>query len=188
MQSLGASVEWRHELTSAWYVSGGLQVKYQAFNGNTGNTAATERSGRYVGLSGGTGYAISPTQRIALMVERARSGAARSHNSYVSDEIGLSHTQLFEGGDFLLSSLTLAQDRYDNRDPAISGRTRRDETGRLRMTYGIPWGTLFPDSPDGWKDFTLTATAEAFRQVSSITNDTYNNYRFSLGISRRWEV
>lgn len=187
MQSLGASVDWRHELTSTWYVSGGVKVKYQAFNGITGNTAATERSGRYVGLTGGTSYALSPTQRIALFAEHARNGAARSYNAYVRNEIGVSHTQLFEGGDFLLSSATLAQDRYDDRDPAISARTRRDVTGRLRLTYGIPWGTLFPDSPEGWKDFTLTASAEAFRQVSTITNYTYNNYRFSLGISRRWE-
>ena len=33
----------------------------------------------------------------------------------------------------------------------------------------------------------MTFSAEAYRQFSNITNFSYNNYRFAVGVNRRWE-
>jgi hypothetical protein len=98
----------------------------------------------------------------------------------------MSHTLLFGGGDFLLSSIAVNYDRYDENDPSISARNRHDWGGRARMTYGIPWGSVFTNAGEFWEPFTFTFGGEAYRQVSSITNYTYNNYRLSIGLNRRW--
>jgi hypothetical protein len=129
---------------------------------------------------------LDPRNRLQLVLEHTRNSAARTWESYHRDGATLVHTWLLGSGAFLLSSFTTNLDRYDGADPFIAPTTRRDNTFRLRSTFGIPLGSL-GDVPDGWSDVSLTATVEAYRQISTITNYTYTNYRYSIGLGKIWE-
>lgn len=185
--AMGFSVDWNHDVSNTWAIFGFGRVKYETYQNIPGNTTATQRSGRNVQLKAGTSLILDPTQRVRVTLERTRNSASRRFHSYNRSEISASHTLLFGSGDFLLSSVTLTHDSYDGSDPSVSANKRVDKAGRARVTYGIPFGALVEDAPSFWEDFTLTASAEAYRQTSSITNYTYNNYRVSFGINRRWE-
>lgn len=182
----GAALDWTREFSNTWSVFANGTVKYQAYQNISTDATASQRTGTLYEAELGTTQVLSPRQRLRVSFGQARNVAARGYHSYDRHEASASHTYLFEEGDFLISSVTATYDRYDRNDPAISARNRHDKAGRIRLTYGAPWGTLFGDVPEFWRDFTLTVSGEAFRQVSSITNYTYNNYRFSVGINRRW--
>lgn len=186
LTAVGGTVDWVYALSNTWSVFAAGTVKYQSYNNIVSSTTATQRSGREYEAELGSTHILTPRQRVRVTYTQRRNVAARSFNSSDRSQIGVSHTLLFGGGDFLLSSLALTYDRYDDNDPAISAQNRHDWAGRARLTYGIPWGELFSDAGEFWKPFTFTLGGEAFRQVSSITNYTYNNYRLSFGLNRRW--
>lgn len=183
----GASVDWNHDMSNTWAIFGSARVKYQTYQNITGNTTSTQRSGRNVQVKLGTSQVLDPAQRVRVSLERTRNSSSRRFNSYNRHELAGSHTLLFGSGDFLLSSLTMTLDGYDGNDPSTSGQKRRDVAARARVTYGVPLEALADETPDLLKGFTLTVSGEAYRQVSNITNFTYNNYRFSVGVNRRWE-
>ena len=186
LTAVGATLDWVYALSNTWSVFGTGTAKQQSYNNITSSLTAAQRSGREYEVSVGTSQILTPRQRIRVTFSQTRNVAARSFNSSDQSEIGLTHTMLFGGGDFLLSSFSLNYDRYDAADPAVSARNRHDWAGRARMTYGVPWSSLFAEAGEFWKPVTITIGGEAFRQVSSITNYTYNNYRLSIGLSRRW--
>lgn len=186
-QARGASVDWKHDMSNTWALFSSARVKYQSYQNISGNTTATERSGRNLQLKVGTSQVLDPTQRIRVSLERTRNSSSRRFHSYNRHELAGSHTLLFGSGAFLLSSLTFTLDGYDGNDPSVNGQKRRDVAGRARLTYGVPLEALADETPDLLKGFTLTVSGEAYRQVSNITNFTYNNYRVSIGVNRRWE-
>lgn len=183
----GVSLDWDYAVSNTFGVFASGEAKYRYYNNITGNGVGTQRSGRTYEAEAGFSQVLDPTQRVRASFKHARTIAARGFNSFEREEISASHTLLFEDGDFLLTSLTLNHDRYDRPELAISSQDRYDTSGRVRVTYGVPLGTLAEDTPKLLEDLTLTLSAEAFRQISSITNYTYNNYRFSVGVNRRWE-
>ena len=186
LTAIGATVDWVYALSNTWSVFAAGTMKYQSYNNITSSLTATQRSGREYEAKLGTSQILTPRQRVRVTFTQTRNIAARSFNSYEQSEVGVTHTLLFGDGDFLLSSLTVNYDQYDDRDPSISARNRHDWGGRARMTYGIPWGSVFTNAGEFWQPFTFTFGGEAYRQVSSITNYTYNNYRLSIGLNRRW--
>lgn len=186
LTAVGLTVDWVHALSNTWSVFAAGTAKYQSYNNITSSLTATERSGREYEAEVGTSQILTPRQRLRVTYTHTRNIAARSYNSYEGKEIDVTHTLLFGGGDFLLTSLTVNHDLYDDRDPSISAQTRHDWGGRARITYGIPWGGIFTNAGEFWEPFTFTFGGEAYRQVSSITNYTYNNYRLSIGLNRRW--
>jgi hypothetical protein len=50
----------------------------------------------------------------------------------------------------------------------------------------VPLGALI-EVPESFAGVSLTASAEMYRQMSTITNYSYSNYRFLLGVSKIWE-
>lgn len=182
----GASTRAQYVFSTSFtgFVAG--KVEQQSFRDVGGGAGATEQDGRNYQLTAGAGYILDPRQRVQLSVEHTRNSASRRWESYDRDGVTFSHTWLLGSGAFLLSSLGTFLDRYDGADPFIDTLTRRDKTLRARTTFGIPLGSL-GEVPDGWADISLTATAEAYRQISTITNYTYNNYRFSVGLGKVWE-
>ncbi len=166
LTAAGATVDWVYALSNTWSVFAGGTMKYQSYNNITSSLTATERSGREYEIEVGTSQILTPRQRLRVTYTQTRNIASRSYNSYDGMEIGLSHTLLFGGGDFLLTSLTVNNDRYDDRDPSISAQTRHDWGGRVRMTYGIPWSGIFTNAGEFWTPFTFTFGGEAYRQVS----------------------
>lgn len=187
LDAFGFKVDGDYDISNTWTVFGTAQIKQQSYRGISSSASANLRSGREYKLIAGMSQILTPRQRLRVSMEGARNSAGRSFNTYDRNRMTATHTLLFGGGDFLLTSVSATYDRYHGNDPAVSAQRRHDWAGRARVTYGIPWSGVFPGSPEFWNDFTLTVGAEAFRQVSSITNYTYNNYRFTAGISRRWE-
>jgi hypothetical protein len=185
--AFGVAVDWQHEMSNTWSIFGAAQAKKQTYQNITSSATATQRSGHNVKLKLGTTHVLDPTQRIRVSLERTRNSAARRFHSYDRHELSATHTLLFGSGDFLLSALTLSHDGYDGNDPTISLQTRKDKAARARITYGVPFEALADETPDLLKGVTLTLSAEAYRQVSNMTNFTYNNYRLSVGVNRRWE-
>lgn len=187
LQAVGGSVDWNYASSNTFNVFATGQVKYNYYNNITGNAVGTERSGRSYEAELGFTQVLDPTQRIRTSFKRARTDAARRFNAFDRTEIAASHTWLFEDGDFLLSSLTLNHDTYDIPETAISSDTRSDKSARLRLTYGVPFSALGDDVPKVLDGVTMTFSAEAFQQFSNITNFSYKNYRFAVGVNRRWE-
>ena len=185
--AFGVAVDWQHEMSNTWSIFGAAQAKKQTYQNITSSATATQRSGHNVKLKLGTSHVLDSTQRIRVNFERTRNSAARRFHSYDHHELSATHTLLFGSGAFLLSALTLTHDGYDGNDPTISPQTRKDKSARARVTYGVPLETLADETPDLLKGVTLTLSAEAYRQVSNMTNFTYNNYRLSVGVNRRWE-
>ena len=186
LSAYGGSVRARYAVSTALSAVVAGKVEQQNYHNTNGSTTATEQNGRNYQFTAGGGYIIGPRQRVQLTLERTRNSAARRWESYDRHGLTASHTWLLGSGAFLLSSFTTNLDRYDGADPFISALTRRDNSFRLRSTFGIPLGSI-GDVPEAWSDVNLTVTAEAYRQVSTITNYTYNNYRASIGLGKVWE-
>jgi hypothetical protein len=186
LTSYGGSLRVQHAISPTLSMFGAAKVEQQAFHNVGDATTASEQNGRNYQLTTGGNYVLDTRNRLQLTLEHTRNSAARRWESYSREGVTGSHTWLLGSGAFLLSSLTANFDRYDGPDPFIASVTRRDESVRARTTFGIPLGSL-GDMPEGWEDVSLTATAEAYRQVSTITNYTYNNYRLSLGVGKVWE-
>lgn len=151
--------------------------------------SAPEKTGPQFTIGGGLAYALSPEMRVGLEVNSIRKYAARNYNSYDGELVSLSHTWLFANGGFLLSSVSGEIDRYEESEPAVSDMNRRDRIGKMRVTYGIPVAAIVDEEGEipFLRDLTLTVSGEVIRQVSSLTNYTYNNRRASIGLSKRWE-
>lgn len=189
LTAYGGSTRVRFALstTLAGFVAG--KVEQQKFHRVPGSLTAPQQSGRNYQMTAGFSQIIDPRHRIQFTAEHTRNSASRTWESYTRDGVELSHTWLVGGGAFLLSSLTTNLDRYDGPDPFISQLTRRDNTIRARFTFGVPLGALsaLGDVPEAWSDVTLTTTAEAYRQLSTITNYAYDNYRLSIGLGKSWQ-
>jgi hypothetical protein len=127
--------------------------------------------------------------RVSVEAASIRKHAARNFNSYDGESLTLSHMWLLGDGMFLLSSLNGEIDRYWERDRSVSELNRRDRIGRARVTLGVPVATLVGDEDqiDLLRDLTLTVSGEGIRQVSNLTNFTYNNRRAIIGLTKRWE-
>jgi tetratricopeptide (TPR) repeat protein len=185
----GLNLRAEHQLTGdlQLFVFGeGERQKYRSIGEAQ---SAPEKTGPQFTVGGGVNYALNPEMRLGLEVSSIRKFAARNYNSYDGEAVTLSHTWLLGDGMFLLSSLGGEIDRYEESDPLVSDMTRRDRIGRARMTFGVPVANFLDE--DGTipllRDLTLTVSGEAIRQVSNLTNYTYNNRRASIGLSKRWE-
>jgi hypothetical protein len=188
--SEGVNLRAEHQLTGETQLYTFGEAEYQKYRGISTAQTAPERTGSQFTVGLGVNHVLDPTMRIGFEVTRIRKNAARNYNAYDGEAASLSHTWLFDGGLFLLSTLSGEIDHYDERDSLVSELNRRDRIARARTTLGIPVATLIDDE-DGelpfLKNLTLSLSAEATRQVSNLTNFTYNNRRASIGLSKRWE-
>lgn len=186
LTALGASTraEYSFSTTLGGFAAG--KIEQQAFHNVDGGVGATDQNGRNYQLLTGLTHIASPRHRLQLSLEHTRNSAQKRWESYHRDGVTIGHTWLLGSGAFLLSSLNANLDRYDGSDPFVSALTRRDNSLRVRATFGVPLGSL-GEVPDGWSDISLTMTAEGYRQRSTITNYSYDNYRFSIGLGKVWE-
>ncbi len=92
----------------------------------------------------------------------------------------------------MVTSAGLNFDRYDDPDPIVSARTRRDTNMRLGVSYGAPLGTLAgfvkeeATLPPGLADILLTVAGEWRRRASNLTNFQTTNWRGQLLLTKRW--
>ncbi len=185
----GVNLRAEHQMTGELQLFVYGEAERQKYREIGEDTAAPEKTGPQFTLGGGISYTLNPEMRVGLEFSSIRKFAARNYNSYDGEAVTASHTWLFGEGLFLLSTLSGEIDRYEESDPSVSDMTRRDRIGRARMTLGVPVATILDE--DGTipflRDLTLTLTGEAVRQVSNLTNYTYNNRRAAIALTKRWE-
>lgn len=175
-----------------------LQVDHQHFFENPVATTIVAQSGWRYNSQVGVNYTLTPTMRIGATyrytIDRAidRGPGFDNEDSFRTNELGVNHTWLLGDGQFLLSSATYGIDSYDQPDPTISPDSRRDNTFRLRSTYGTPLQTAFDALslgalPKNFGNILFTLTLEGTWAQSTITNFAYTNYKVESLLTKRWE-
>jgi tetratricopeptide (TPR) repeat protein len=185
----GINLRAEHQLTGETQLFAFGEGERQKYRSIGESATAPDKTGPQFTLGGGANYTLSPEMRVGIEVSSIRKFAARNYQSYDGETMTLSHTWFLGDGMFLLSSLNGEIDRYEESDPSVSSMTRRDRIGRARMTFGLPVANLVDEEGTipFLRDFTLLIIGEATRQVSNLTNYTYNNRRAGIGLSKRWE-
>jgi hypothetical protein len=157
----------------------------------TENTAAPERTGGRANAILGAQYLLNPAMQLGAELAYEDKNVSREtrYNAYEGVSLTGSHTWLLGAGQFLLSSLTGTVQSYDEPDPAISARKRRDEQVRARLTYGTPVAPLVGEwlPASMLEDLTATLSVEQFRSLSNIRNYTYKNTKLGVMFTKRLE-
>lgn len=165
--------------------------KNQGVLGNVGEWRI-ERTGYLWGVTLGGTYTINPSHRVSLNVTRQGKHAREGFHSYRRYLASAGHTWILGGGQFLLTRGTVGLYLYEAPRASVSTARRRDETYRLRLTYGAPLsfiGSLFAEDPlpGPVGDIIFTLTGEQFRSLSNLTNNTYRNSKLQTMLSKKWE-
>ncbi|MDP3919749.1 MAG: porin family protein [Candidatus Omnitrophota bacterium] len=166
-----------------------FKIERQDYLPVTEAITVTQRNGDEKQWTLDAAYSLTPTTRISGGIGYANKHAKEDINAYERLSMRTAHTWLVGKGQFLINSLDVGFDNYDEIDTAIAGRRRRDKTLRYRMTYGAPVTFLLVGKllPRPLKDITVTVTYEYYRSLSNITNFTYRNNKFQLLLLKKWE-
>jgi hypothetical protein len=185
----GLNLRAEHQLTGETQLFAFGEGERQKYRSIGESATAPDKTGPQFTLGGGVNYTLNPEMRVGLEVSSIRKFAARNYQSYDGEAVTLSHTWFLGDGMFLLSSLKGEIDRYEESDPSVSSMTRRDRIGKARLTFGLPVANLLDEEGTipFLRDLTLLFAVEATRQVSNLTNYTYNNRRAGVALSKRWE-
>ncbi len=190
MHARGARLRATEQLVQGWSAYTEFQGEDQKYRNISSDQSARLRQGPQWEGAFGTDYVLSPTMRINLEMRYLVKEAREKFNMYTQKQWSASHIWLLGDGMFLLSSFTHQRDTYDDPDTLISVTTRRDETYRGRITYGLPLtyftgeGSFLGQVLEG---FNLTASFEYYRSGSNLTNYTYDSKKYAIAISKRWD-
>jgi hypothetical protein len=182
--------EWRalDQLNRDLQIYGVAGAEYEQYAPLSIEQNAPEYDGWLYTTGGGFAYALDPSMRIAVEMDGARKLAARNYNSFDGMRLAAVDTWIFGNGTFLITSLSGEEDFYKEPYTVVSVQTRHDRIGRGRITYGVPASVFFSNgTPQLLNDLTFTVSFEMVRQLSNITNYTYNNRDAAVGFSKRWD-
>ncbi len=187
--NMGAKLRGEYQYNAATQFFGHGKYVRERYLGIPTSTSAPEKSGPKMTLGVGVGHTLSPTMKITVETDHIVKHAQRNFNIYRGQSLKLSHNWLLGKGMFLITSLSGEIDRYETGDPSVSGSTRHDRIGKAGMTFGIPLNTVIPTEIPipVLRDLYMTVSVSATRQLSNLTNYTYNNRTASVQLSKRWE-
>jgi hypothetical protein len=187
----------RPKTIPAWGIEGyflgrGTQENFHAiFESNSG----LQRTGFRWEWDAGLIKQVNPKHRLEATAKFTRKlPQSFAPNDYRGHKVGLQHTWVLGGGQFLLTSGSYEGKLYKRADPAVTNfQVRHDELLRLGVTYGAPVGMMLDKFNigqsgyfDGLRDFTWTVTAEITDQAASIRNFSYQNRRIQTMFTRTW--
>lgn len=166
-----------------------LQVESQSYRDIFEAPANRLRTGPEYRAGFGAHFILSPSMRISGGVTAIRKVATGNFNDYTGALVFVEHLWALGGGSFLLSRFAWEFDQYDEPDTFISPNTRRDHIFRLGTTFGVPIQTILRgvEVPNFLYDTTVTVAGEFYRSSSNITNYTYSNWRFVIGVTKRFD-
>ena len=146
------------------------------------SATADERSGSRLDLRSGLVGAVTPGVRARLSVGASRKFARREFEEYLRGDIRASVTAQVFDRQFVQAGVTGGFRTYDNNDPFISARSRKDAFVRARLGYGVPvrFTDTLPEELDG---IHLVPAVEYYYQDSNIRNFEYDNFTASLKLS-----
>lgn len=175
----------------------------ESFRNISENATLAGRDGLRTDVEVGLGLWLSPRQRLTVTGEQTYKEANLRYQSYRLWRGRVRHTWYLDEGAFLDSSASYGVRLYRASDPLVSGTAspvnRREHPLRLRMTYGMPAGTLVDklgytvrgEATGAVRDFlenvTASATGEYLTQQSNIRNYEYDNLRAQVLLTKRYE-
>jgi len=129
-----------------------------------------------------------PTQRISGALEVNRMAAVANFYSFNGLHLKLDHEWRLPHGQYLLSHLGYTFRGYSGRNPFDgAGGDRRDHQFRARVLYGVPILALHAGLPRFFDRTALTASVEATVNRSNVRNYDTTNWKFAVGITKRFD-
>lgn len=184
LRSREAKLAFSRQLTPR--VDASLESAYarQLYNATQIVPRGFQRTGDKIEGGGGLGFMLTPNMKIEVSVAHLNFGAASSFDAYRRETFTVSHSWLLGKGQYLLTSFIANYDRYQAPEAAISAKARRDDTYRVRLTYGFSLGALSRLLKNaGW-----TMTYEYYQALSNVTNYAYSNNKVSGLLAFKWDL
>ncbi len=163
-----------------------LETAYtrQEYNRTLIVVTGDERTGDKIEGTGGASYVITPTMNLFGSYTHINQGAVAKFDAYRRESFTLGHSWLLGRGQFLLSSAIANIDRYEQPELAVSKKSRRDNTYRARITYGIPLDFI----TKSLKGMNWTFTYEYYHALSNLRNYSYSNNKLSTLLTYKWGI
>lgn len=191
--SYTVSIDAEYALPPDQTLFGGISYARERFYEITETTSGPDQNGPRIDFTLGLETDFDQQNRLTVQYDAGYKRGVPLDENQLYHSLTLTHLYLFEHGGFLNSSFELAQDREIRPDPADDpGNTRKDVSGKLRLTYGAPIGTLVdldwldPRLERGLENTVASFTAEAYRNNSTIRNYRYWNRRAEVLLTRKW--
>lgn len=187
----GANLRVEQRFTGRFQIYGFGEGENQTYSRISRSQRAPERSGFQSTLGAGAIWIAAPEHRLGLEGAHVWKNARQEYESYGGPSATLTHTWLLGQGMFLVTSASGEFNAYDKPDPLVSARTRSDKIGRLRTTFGVPVALLIENEQisqsESLRDLTFFVSVEGQRALSNIVGNSYDNYRFAFGLTKRWD-
>jgi tetratricopeptide (TPR) repeat protein len=187
----GASLRVEQRFSGRFQIYGFGEGENQTYTRISRSTRAPQRSGFQSTLGAGAIWVAAPAHRLSLEAAGVWKNARERHESYSGPTATFTHTWLLGQGMFLVTSLSGEANAYDEPDRLVSSRTRRDTIGRARTTFGVPVALFIENErisqSEALRDLTFFVSVEGQRALSNIVGNSYDNYRFALGFTKRWD-
>jgi tetratricopeptide (TPR) repeat protein len=146
------------------------------------SATADERSGSRLDLRSGLQGVLTPRVQATVSVGASRKFALREYEEYLRGDLRASVTAQVFDKHFVQARVTGGFRDYQDNDPFISARTRKDTFVRAQLGYGLP--VRFTEAlPEVLDSVHLVPAVEYYYQDSNIRNFEYDNFSASLKIS-----
>jgi hypothetical protein len=189
LRTQGFGIAFDRQFGTKWSGSSSFTLERQNYLNFNENTSGAERQGPQAKMDVTANYLLTPTMRVSATAGYTYKNAEERFNASDTLFFNASHYWLLGKGQFLIQSVDIDFEYYNEPEFAVSATTRRDKTLRYRVTYGAPLTFLKVGEllPKPIQDMTVSLTYEFYRASSSITNFTYRNHRIQAILSKVWE-
>jgi len=184
LRDRGVGVRVDHDISRHTTLFAEVRDNYDDFVNTSEVPDIGDERGIRFDATAGVEQILNPNMKLTASYTHEIKHAAQDYWEYQRDSIDLSHLWLLGRGTFLLSSLALHDDSYEQADPFISQTLRNDRTVRLGFTYGVPFDLIHPKL----KDFLGTVGYEYYRAFSTVENYAYIDNKVTALVTYRWEV
>jgi len=168
-----------------------LRVDRQVFHNSTTVPNATDYSGTAPAGWAGVTWRINDRHTLTASAGLTQKHAEQDFQSYRREAFRLSDTWVLDHGQFFVLGGEAGNSSYTEPELVYSANTRRDRDIRLDLTYGVPISTIADLAdialPPEASNVVLSLNGEYYRDISSVSNYTYDNFRTMLLLSKRWE-
>ena len=189
LRTQGGNLEIESQITNKFRTFANVRIERQDYLSISENTTSPERKGPRFEYKFGASYLLLPSMKWTSSIAYVNKNAEEDYNAYEGMVLSNTHMWLLGKGQFLINSLNVQFDYYNEPEVAIAGRFRKDKILRYRVTYGAPLETLLIGKilPRPFKDVTFTFSYEYYRDLSNITNYTYRNNKYQCLLTKKWE-
>lgn len=133
-------------------------------------------------------YLYHAVRRISASAEYTYRAATATWYSYQDVHVYFDHEWRLPHGQYLLTHVGYAYRTYQGRDVLDgAGAARRDHRFRARLVYGVPLLTIMPGLPKFFDRSAITGLVETTINRSNIRNYRYTNWRFAIGLTKRFD-